>query len=321
METLQADRRWCLTGTPIQNRLEDLGALIRFLKVEPFGGESSKAAFRRHIVDPLFSGDADPYRNLRQLLQSVCLRRTTQIQSNMTATYEFVTLSLSPMERSVYDKFLEQTKVELDTLVSTSSSIQKYTKLFTLILRLRILCDQGHFYKGLGSPPCPGDMPQARNSPEIELGDDLGCDLCRNEESLDLMKDLAFCPSCSRVLLYLNSEGPGSISESLLPLKSCPPESSYPRSEPNGIIRSLALSPQSFWTEEVSAKEYPTKLAAVAKNLRDNIPHSKKYVGNIGHSWFPAYLAHLQYRILMLDQNIEYSRSNAKRAANPIRSN
>lgn len=33
---LMADRRLCLTGTPVQNKLDDVFALIKFLRLEPF---------------------------------------------------------------------------------------------------------------------------------------------------------------------------------------------------------------------------------------------------------------------------------------------
>jgi SNF2 family DNA or RNA helicase len=33
---LHARYRWYLTGIPIQNRLEDLGSLVEFLRVDPF---------------------------------------------------------------------------------------------------------------------------------------------------------------------------------------------------------------------------------------------------------------------------------------------
>lgn len=59
------------------------------------------------------------------------------------------------MEKSIYDNTMEQIKKELDMLVSTNSLIPKYTKLFTLILRLRMLCDQRHFYKGLSPTQSP----------------------------------------------------------------------------------------------------------------------------------------------------------------------
>jgi len=36
MIDLAAERRWVLTGTPIQNRLDDLWSVCKFLRLEPF---------------------------------------------------------------------------------------------------------------------------------------------------------------------------------------------------------------------------------------------------------------------------------------------
>lgn len=46
---IESERRWCLTGTPIQNRLEDLHSLLHFLRLEPWGDISY---FRSFITVP-----------------------------------------------------------------------------------------------------------------------------------------------------------------------------------------------------------------------------------------------------------------------------
>lgn len=51
---LNANFRWCLTGSPIQNTLEDIGALFTFIKATPF---DSIATFRHFIATPFSEGD------------------------------------------------------------------------------------------------------------------------------------------------------------------------------------------------------------------------------------------------------------------------
>ena len=51
---LNAERRWVVTGTPIQNSMKDLWSLICFLKLEPF---TDRQWWRRSIERPLSEGD------------------------------------------------------------------------------------------------------------------------------------------------------------------------------------------------------------------------------------------------------------------------
>ena len=63
---LQASRRWCLTGTPIQNSVDDLFSYFRFLRYEPY---TRAAAFRKLITEPLTLQPELGYKRLRAVLQ------------------------------------------------------------------------------------------------------------------------------------------------------------------------------------------------------------------------------------------------------------
>src|SRR5580700_441062 len=73
---LKARSRWSLTGTTIQNRLEDIGALFAFIRATPF---HSIAMFRRFVTIPFDESEerqAVATQNLTLLLDSLCLRRS-----------------------------------------------------------------------------------------------------------------------------------------------------------------------------------------------------------------------------------------------------
>ncbi|RXM27412.1 Helicase-like transcription factor [Acipenser ruthenus] len=58
---LKAERRWVLTGTPIQNSLKDLWTLISFLKLKPF---TVKEWWNRTIQRPSMMGDPEGFRQV-----------------------------------------------------------------------------------------------------------------------------------------------------------------------------------------------------------------------------------------------------------------
>ena len=138
--SLQAERRWCITGTPIQNRLEDLGSLIRFLRVVPF---DSGSTFRKHITEPLLTDIEAGDRNLRLLLRSMCLRRTRVLLHIPKAVDQTVVLSLSEEERSLYSQIIEDTARKIDDCISSKYITKAYSGIFETIMRLRLLCNNG----------------------------------------------------------------------------------------------------------------------------------------------------------------------------------
>ena len=51
---LKAERRWVVTGTPIQNSMKDMFSIISFLKLEPF---TDRQWWRRTMERPISEGD------------------------------------------------------------------------------------------------------------------------------------------------------------------------------------------------------------------------------------------------------------------------
>ncbi|CZR69306.1 uncharacterized protein PAC_19206 [Phialocephala subalpina] len=100
---LNAERRWCLTGTPIQNRLDDLFSLLQFLRFHPLENQSNA---RKYILEPLGRQDEKGLRNLRLTMRVISLRRGKQQTCNRRRNEYRIPVSLSVDERQRYNSTL-----------------------------------------------------------------------------------------------------------------------------------------------------------------------------------------------------------------------
>ncbi|KAL8789347.1 MAG: hypothetical protein Q9195_006874 [Heterodermia aff. obscurata] len=138
--SLSSRYRWCLTGTPVQNRLEDIGSLVAFLG---FGPLDNVADFKKYIVAPIMKGQG--IRALRLLLDSICLRRTKILLQLPDLKDEYRLLQFSDEERKLYNT----TEAEMSRTIKNQEMIEKskrqYLGIFQLQLQLRRICDLGTF--------------------------------------------------------------------------------------------------------------------------------------------------------------------------------
>ncbi|CEO59986.1 hypothetical protein PMG11_04632 [Penicillium brasilianum] len=146
----RARNRWCLTGTPIHNTVDDYAALLAFIKVFPFTGSSGKLAFAHWIDYPLRSHDKHEIgiRRLRKLIAATCLRRTkdhVQDQLQLPSRIEKVHhIDLSHEERKVYDFFKFRASFLVGKLGQKSQMDKTSWKtMLSIIGFLRSICNHG----------------------------------------------------------------------------------------------------------------------------------------------------------------------------------
>ncbi|KAL7938108.1 SNF2 family N-terminal domain-containing protein, partial [Trichoderma chlorosporum] len=141
---LQAQRRWAVTGTPVQNRLDDFAALLSFLRLEPF---HHRAKFLRHIVEPFKACDPDIVPKLRILVDTITLRRLKDKIDLPPREDLIVKLDFSQEERGIYDLFARNAQDRVKVLAGNPTSValggNTYIHILKAILRLRLLCAHG----------------------------------------------------------------------------------------------------------------------------------------------------------------------------------
>ena len=104
---LHANRRWSVTGTPIQNRMDDLYSVTNFLQIYPY---SERVWFSQHIASPVKSGNPT-LTNLRVIVDSFTLRRVKDRIDLPPREENIITLEFTEKEKQLHEFFRNESQV------------------------------------------------------------------------------------------------------------------------------------------------------------------------------------------------------------------
>ncbi|KAH7386875.1 SNF2 family N-terminal domain-containing protein [Phaeosphaeria sp. MPI-PUGE-AT-0046c] len=180
VSNIVARSRWCLTGTPIQNRLEDIGSLLAFLRADPFHALSN---FRKFIALPFDEGPKRrevAIQRFTRLLDSICLRRSKDLLHLPDPDNIVRPIILSPEERAQYD----QTKKVMMRAIKHQHGVfdaKSTLGLFQVQLQLRILCNHGTWQQSFSWSRRKLHLLDEREAVEASVGRDgeRTCSACR----------------------------------------------------------------------------------------------------------------------------------------------
>src|SRR5206468_1714565 len=113
---LKAGFRVALSGTPIENRLEELWSVMHFTNRGLLGGRRD---FREKWSEPIAEGRADVVKGLRAKIRPFVLRRLKQdVAPELPPRTESVLhVTLDDTERAVYDSVYAATRAEVVRLL------------------------------------------------------------------------------------------------------------------------------------------------------------------------------------------------------------
>ncbi|KAG6865601.1 hypothetical protein C0991_001025 [Blastosporella zonata] len=142
---LQAKFRWCLTGTPMQNHVDELYSLIKFLRIKPL---SDLTTFNTQISIPVKKGRQAirAMKRLQVVLKQIMLRRRKDQTIDGKAlielpkrTVEVISCDFDPSEQVFYNSLENKMESVIEKLMGNGKN--NYISVLLLLLRLRQACN------------------------------------------------------------------------------------------------------------------------------------------------------------------------------------
>lgn len=175
---LSTNYRWCLTGTPLQNRIGEFFSLIRFLNIRPFASylckkcscsqlewnmdENSRcrgcdhgamqhvSVFNQELLNPIQKfGNLGPgreaFRKLRLMTERIMLRRLKKDHTNsMELPVKEIYVDrqfFGEEENDLANSIMTNGQRKFDTYVAQGVLLNNYANIFGLIMQMRQVAD------------------------------------------------------------------------------------------------------------------------------------------------------------------------------------
>lgn len=237
---LKVDYRWCLTGTPLQNRIGEFFSLIRFLNIRPFAsyfckncdceslewtmdedhrctqckhnGMQHVSVFNQELLNPIqrygnMGPGAEAFRKLRLMTDRIMLRRLKKDHTNsMELPVKEIYVDrqfFGEAENDFANSIMTNGQREFDTYVAHGVLLNNYANIFGLIMQMRQVADHP-------------DLILKKNA---EGGQNiLVCCICDEpaEEAIRSRCKHDFCRSCAKS--YLSSQDQPDCPQCHIPL-------------------------------------------------------------------------------------------------------
>ncbi|KAK0141626.1 Helicase-like transcription factor [Merluccius polli] len=206
---LKAQRRWILSGTPIQNSVKDMWMLLAFLQLKPF---DIKEWWNRVIQRPVTQGDRAGLLNLQTLVRCITLRRTKSSTVNgrplvalpkKTVCVEQV--ELTPQERAEYELARLEGQSTVSRYVAEGSVMSNYADVLAILMRLRQHCCHPDLLAKIASDLSVATTPAELRQRLVEKlravlasGSDEECSVCLESVRLPVITHCAhvYCRPC-----------------------------------------------------------------------------------------------------------------------------
>ncbi|KAH8177065.1 type III restriction enzyme, res subunit domain-containing protein [Sarocladium implicatum] len=175
---LKTDYRWCLSGTPLQNRIGEFFSLIRFLNIRPFAqylckqcpcatlewtmnedsrcnhcnhaGMQHVSVFNQELLNPIqkhgnFGPGKEAFRKLRLMTDRIMLRRLKKDHTNaMELPVKEIYVDrqfFGEEENDFANSIMTSGQRKFDTYVAQGVLLNNYANVFGLIMQMRQIAD------------------------------------------------------------------------------------------------------------------------------------------------------------------------------------